>query len=315
MTRQRNEQIANDINSVLDQRGVVKTNLIPHIGTPITIIAYIMPAPLSDSIIFSLARLVDDSQSDTREPSHSQLTFLINRANLNAGDPKAQGLTVGKAKRVTATLNWALEHNVSGGQSLVEAMVAYLRSCGGFRSSSSNFIGEQPFKNAVAAFDLEGFILSENGELHAKVLDNLSGVALTAALHKYVQRAQRGAADSALMAGTAKDLLEATAAHILVERNGSYPTGANFEALLGMAFVALGMVTSAHPVQHGEPWQLKIERGMFTQALGINGMRNKQGTGHGRPWLPTVTTVQAKIAVQSIGNIAEWLLHAHTTRP
>jgi hypothetical protein len=274
-----------------------------------------MSAPLSDSITFSLARLVDDSQSDTREPSHSQLTFLINRANLNSGDPKAQGQNVGKAKRLTATLSWALEHNVSGGQVLVEAVIAFLRSCGGFRVSSPNFIGEQPFKDAAAAFDVEGFVLSENGELHAKVLDNLSGAALTQALLQYVQRAQRGAADAALLSGTAKDLLEATAAHILVERNGSYPAGANFEGLLGMAFVTLGMATTAHPVQPGEPWQLKIQRGMFTLALGINGMRNKQGTGHGRPWLPTVTSVEAKIAVQSIGNIAEWMLHAHTTRP
>ena len=62
-----------------------------------------MPAPLSDSIIYSVARLVDDALSGRREPSHSRLDFLINRANLNAGDPKAQGQNVGKAKRTTAT--------------------------------------------------------------------------------------------------------------------------------------------------------------------------------------------------------------------
>jgi hypothetical protein len=273
-----------------------------------------MPAPLSDSIIFSIARLVDDALSGTREPSHSKLDFLINRANLTAGDPKAQGLNVGKAKRITATLSWALEHDVNGGQSLVEALIAYLRSCGGFRQTSPNFVGEQPIKDAIATFDLEGFTLTENGELHAKVLANLTGAAMSRALLQYVKRAQRGAEDAALLTGTAKDLLEATAAHILVERNGSYPTGANFEGLLGMAFVALRMVTSAHPAQAGESWQCKIERGIFTQALGINGMRNKQGTGHGRPWLPTVSAVEAKLAVQSMGNIAEWLLHAHSTR-
>jgi hypothetical protein len=274
-----------------------------------------MPAPLSDSIIYSVARLVDDSRSETRDLSHSKLDFLITRANLNKGDPKAQGQTVGKAKRITAALSWALEHDANGGQALVEALISYLRASGGFRRTSPNFVGEQPIKDAIATFDLEGFTLTEDGELHAKVLDNLKGAALSKALLQYVKRAQRGAEDAALLAGTAKDLLEATAAHILMERNGSYPTGANFEGLLGTAFVALGMVTSAHPVQPGEPWQCKIERGMFTQALGINGMRNKQGTGHGRPWLPTVGAVEAKIAVQSMGNIAEWLLHAHATKP
>jgi hypothetical protein len=274
-----------------------------------------MPAPLSDAIIYSVARLVDDALSGSREPTHSRLDFLINRANLNTGDPKAHGQNVGKAKRMTATLSWALEHDVRAGQALVEALIAYLRACGGFRKTSPNFVGEQPIKDAIATFDLEGFTLTEDGELHAKVLTNLTGAELSKALLQYVKRAQRGAEDAALLAGTAKDLLEATAAHILMERNGSYPTGANFEGLLGTAFVALGMVTSAHPVQPSESWQCKIERGMFTQALGINGMRNKQGTGHGRPWLPAVSAVEAKIAVQSMGNIAEWLLHAHATKP
>ena len=113
------------------------------------------------------------------------------------------------------------------------ALIAYLRACGGFRQTSPNFVGEQPIKDAIATFDLEGFTLTENGELHAKVLANLTGAALSEALLQYVKRAQRGAEDAALLAGTAKDLLEATAAHILMERNGSYPTGANFEGLWG----------------------------------------------------------------------------------
>ena len=190
-----------------------------------------------------------------------------------------------------------------------------LRASGGFRPSSPNFIGEQHVKDAIAAFDVDGFTLSENGELCAKVLGNLSGAALTAALHQYVKRAQSGAEDAALLTGTGKDLLEATAAHILTERNRHYPTGGNFEMLLGLAFVELGMITAAHPAQPNEPWEHRVERGMFTLALGINGMRNKQGTGHGRPWLPSVTAVEGRIAVQSMGNIVEWLLNAHAARP
>jgi hypothetical protein len=46
-------------------------------------------APLNDAIIVALARLVDDSQTETREPSHSDIEFQINRAGLAAGDPKA----------------------------------------------------------------------------------------------------------------------------------------------------------------------------------------------------------------------------------
>lgn len=64
-----------------------------------------MSAPLSDSVIFAVARLVDDAQTDTREPSHSDLEFQIGRARLTAGDPKAQGQLVGKAKRIRGVLN------------------------------------------------------------------------------------------------------------------------------------------------------------------------------------------------------------------
>lgn len=273
-----------------------------------------MPAPLSDSVIFALARLVDDAQCDTREPSHSDIEFQINRARLTAGDPKAQGQLVGKAKRIRGTLSWALENDVSGGEALVESLLSFLRACGGFRHSSSNYVGSEAIANAIAAFRSEGFTLTEDGVLLPQVLENLTGTALSDALASYVRRAKRGVEDAALLAGTSKDLLEATAAHILVERNGSYPQGANFEGLLGMAFVALGLATSQHPVQPGEPPQCKAERGMFALAVGVNAMRNKLGTGHGRPWLPNITETEARAAVQFMGTIAEWLLHAHARK-
>ena len=85
-------------------------------------------APLSDAVIFALARLVDDAQSETREPSHSDLDFQISRAQLTAGDPKAQGQLVGKAKRVRGVLSWALENNVGNGQKLVVTLLSFLRS-------------------------------------------------------------------------------------------------------------------------------------------------------------------------------------------
>jgi hypothetical protein len=270
-----------------------------------------MPAPLTDSVIFTMARLVDDAQSETREPSHSDLEFQINRAGLSRGDPKTQGQVVGKAKRIRGSLNWALEHDPSAGEALVESLLAFLRACGGFRGTSRNYVGVDAINDAVTTFRNEGFILTDDGELRPQLLENLSGVALSDALESYVRRAKRGAEDAALLAGTSKDLLEATAAHILVERNGTYPQGANFEGLLGMAFVSMGLATPSHAIQKGEPPQCKAERAMFSLACAINAMRNKLGTGHGRPWLPNITDTEARAAIQFMGTIAEWMLHAH----
>ena len=273
-----------------------------------------MPAPLTDSVIFALARLVDDAPSATREPSHSDLEFQINRARLTSGDPKAQGQLVGKAKRIRGTLSWALENNPSGGEALVESLLSFLRASGGFRPGSPNFVGAEVITNAIAAFRAEGFTLTQDGELQPQILENLSGAALSTALESYIRRAKRGAEDAALLSGTSKDLLEATAAHILVERNGSYPQGANFEGLLGMAFVAIDLATPQHPIQPGESPQRKTERAMFSLACGVNAMRNKLGTGHGRPWLTNITETEARAAVQFMGTIAEWLLHAHARK-
>jgi hypothetical protein len=273
-----------------------------------------MSAPLSDSVIFAVARLVDDAQSGTREPSHSDLEFLINRARLSAGDPKAQGQLVGKAKRIRGTLSWALENNSSSGEDLIESLLSHLRACGGFRPASPNYVGAEEVSNAIATFRMEGFTLTNDGELQPQILENLSGAELTEALESYIRRAKRGAEDAALLAGTSKDLLEATAAHILIERNGTYSQGANFESLLGMSFVAIGLTTPQHPIQPGEPPQCKAERAMFSLACGINAMRNKLGTGHGRPWLTNITDVEARAAIQFMGTIAEWLLHAHARK-
>ena len=51
---------------------------------------------------------------------------------------------------------------------------------------------------------------------------------------------------------------------------------------------------------------------MYDLACGINQLRNKQGTGHGRPWLPTVTDAEARMATEMMGVIAERLLLRHT---
>ena len=56
--------------------------------------------PVNDTIIYSLARLVDDAQKDRRDPSHSDIQFQINRSVLQDGDPNKDGSPVGKVNRV-----------------------------------------------------------------------------------------------------------------------------------------------------------------------------------------------------------------------
>ena len=152
-----------------------------------------MSAPLTESTIFAVSRLVDDAQSGKREPSHSDLEAQIARAGLLPGDPKAQGQLVGKAKRIRYILTWALDHNPDAGERFIQSLISLIRSCGGFRSASPNYVGAEAIANAQEAFKAESFLLTADGELQQYLAQNLSGAAMTAALEAYVKRAQRGA--------------------------------------------------------------------------------------------------------------------------
>ena len=272
-------------------------------------------APVNDAIIVAVARLVDDAQSETREPSHSDIEFQINRAGLTGGDPKPQGQNVGKAKRVRAALSWALEYAPDNAEVFVAALIALVRGKGGFRRGSPNFVGEDAILDATEAFRSEGYILTVEGELLSTSTDTLSGVELTAALEAYAQRARRGSEDAALLVGTGKDLLEATAAHVISERFGDYPQQANFPTLLGQAFTELGLATPVHPPQQGEPPQRRVERALYEAGCAVNALRNRQGTGHGRPWLPSISEGEARAAIQLIGIVSGFLLTAHRAKP
>jgi hypothetical protein len=70
----------------------------------------------------------------------------IRKAGLN---PNKNGSTVGKAKRIRAVLNWAIENNYNAGEKLVTYLLDLLRGVGGFRCTSPNYV-----TGMVREFDL-----------------------------------------------------------------------------------------------------------------------------------------------------------------
>ena len=113
-----------------------------------------------------------------------------------------------------------------------------------------------------------------------------------------------------MLVGTSKDLLEATAGHVLTECYGTYPTQANFPTLLAQAFMALDLATSQDKPSPDEKPQRRLERSLYELGCAVNNLRNKEGTGHGRPWLSGVTQDDARIAAEGMGIVAEYLLNA-----
>lgn len=264
--------------------------------------------PVNDTVIYALARLVDDAQTERRDPSHSDIAFQITKAGLEDSDPNREGPPVGKRKRVRAVLTWSLENSPESAECFAVGLISSIRACGGFRKESPNFVGTDSIKNLSDALKQLGVLLAEDGSLTPLALENLSGEKLTEALGIYTQRAKKGIEDAALVVGTSKDLMEAVAAHIIQELWGQYPTSADFPTLLGQAFTALDMSTPPDKAISGEhPWK-NMERGMYELACAINRLRNKQGTGHGRPWVPDLDKDEAKAAVEFIGTISEIML-------
>jgi hypothetical protein len=263
--------------------------------------------PLTDGIANAAARLVDD-RNGSRYPSHYDLERIIKECGLEPADPKRSGVPVGKAKRIRGVLLHALQYDAPAGQRLLSKLVTVVRSEGGFREDSGNYVGAEAILNLAGEVREYGFELTGDGHLRPLLLGTLIGAAVTAALRGYARRAQHGANDAALVVGTGKDLLEATAAHVLLERGVSYdPTKLRFPDLLSAAFVALHMTipTGAPPTPTA---QQRLEIALFDAGCAINTLRNKQGTGHGRPFPPTVTDPEARTAIQQMGVIAADML-------
>src|SRR5690242_4990280 len=77
-------------------------------------------APLNDNIPTALASLVGDAQAERpREPSHWDLAFLFRSHGFESVDPASQQNAIGKIKRVTTVLYWAIEQDKEAGERLV----------------------------------------------------------------------------------------------------------------------------------------------------------------------------------------------------
>jgi hypothetical protein len=267
-------------------------------GRGMTIGTAARAASLTDAIIVAVSRLVDDAQTDRRDPSHSDLKFLFKQVGLADADLTTPA---GKEKRVRQVLSWAMEHDPDRGERLVARLIAAIKGSGGFRLGSANYVGEDAINTARATFAAEGFELTEDGDLQPVLLQGLDHPATPIVLRSYVRRASRGAADAALVVGTGKDLLEATAAYVLVTRYGACSERADFPTLLGLA-------TPQDRREQGEPAWRDVERRLFEAGCAINRLRNKEGTGHGRHFPPNVSEAQARTAIQTMGAIAGLLL-------
>lgn len=258
---------------------------------------------LNEEVLTALAKLFVDGKG----PSHDHLDQLIQRAGLRSGDPRAAGDTViGKMKRVRAVLGHAIDTDPEKGVALVSMLVASAKAAGCFREASDQFAGREHVDALRHALRGVGYDLDPDGTLRPMLLESLEGAELTEALWAYVRRARTGASDAELVVGTAKNLEEAAARHVLKERTGSYPTHGNFPTLLGQAYALLGLKMST--VQLDSDPERAVQEALFLLAGAVNRLRNAKGDGHGRPEKSTTSALDARVTSQAAGLVADLLL-------
>ena len=263
---------------------------------------------MNSEIASALARFFDGAKG----PSHDELDRIFQKSGLARFDPapNPENREVGKMKRVRTALIDGASTDRRASLEFVLDLTAMLKARGCFIPTNDQFAGEQAIGALGAAMKNIGWVLDRSGDLFAENIAGLEGRQLSEALQQYVKRIQRGVDDSSLTIGSAKELLEAAARHILVESDGTYDQRADFPTTYFRASTVLGVgVPTGRMIAdlHADPMRA-VEQGLGLAAIAINRLRNTAGTGHGRPAPSRATRRQGIIAAQSAAAICYVLL-------
>jgi hypothetical protein len=243
--------------------------------------------------------------------SHDILDRAIQRHGLAAFDPRKVESQAGKKKRVRAVVSESARHQPDAGGRLVVELIETLRGYGEFQAGRAS---PESIGALQRAIEPQGYSLSRDGTLAPRSRDSLDSREMTAALRAYIERARHGHDDAPLVAGTAKDLVEATARHVIQERGGTYNPNMGLVGTLHNAFEALGLATvdltgvkSIHEVLDDDAIR-RLDQCLYLLALAVNEVRKEFGTGHGRPQPARISVTDATTSAEATGLIAARLL-------
>lgn len=254
-------------------------------------------------------------------PTHDELDRAVVRAGLAQGDPgpggrARDGTPVGKTKRLRALFVFATDHDSKAGVLMARHLVDLMRADGMFEPRLDGYAGESKVGRLREAFDRLGYDLDAWGALRPKVLDNLEGTALTDALQVLVARMNANPDDAALQIGSGKELDEAAARHVLMDKLGDYPTGGSvgsFPMTLARAFQVLDLeVPPDLSGQLSPDPHRQVQQCLFLLGLAVNRLRNDAGTGHGKPDRPRrtapLTPAEGRLVARATALLAGRLL-------
>ena len=223
-----------------------------------------------------LARALAGFWAGGAGPTHGEVTDVLDLFGLHCDSGS-------KRERVSDALKSVNSQDL---RPLIDELIGLLRTDSMF-SADNEFAASQSdidqLREALVPFGLsldnDGSLVSSKGLVaDASILPD------EPALREHVGRMQRALSDgdSAQLIGSSKELLE-TASKLVLARV-SEPEPSKFPALINRALELLMLHPKSKPSPREdltEPVR-KILGGVLQVALGVNDLRNEEGTGHGR---------------------------------
>lgn len=256
--------------------------------------------PISSEVASAVARFFDLPST----PAHSELEEIFSRSGLLARAPKndENGAQMGKMKRVRAALSWAADNPSPKARTCVDELLASLRASGVFAPSST--APTDLIAGARRAFRNIGWDLDTNGRIGPLIISDIESAERRPVIELQIERMRNAPSDGSLLIGTAKEMLETSAKHVIEAKSGSEALNADFTYLMYHAKTWLQL----EPKERLDADERQFLQSLWSLAESINLLRKRRGTGHGPSQPPDIDPALAAAAVQSAGVIAQLML-------
>ena len=266
--------------------------------------------PVSDEVAATLCAFVAGGDG----PTHSVLTSVFDRVGYGRVAPYDRDnpqLQPNKQDRVRRTVIAACREPARS-RDLVDGLLSQYRAFGFFRLNTdppTEAIRQERVTASASAFARINWELTQHGELRPAGVGAVVSTEGRPAIEEQLDRLRRATEDSALMLGTAKEMLESTAKYVLEAFSVTYAANIGFDHLWHLARDRLGLTPqSVDTNQAGGEEVREILQSSWSIARMTNILRNHEGTGHGRTLPTAVSPDIANLVVREACSVAELVL-------
>ena len=234
-----------------------------------------MKTPWATDVALNLSRLMEK----TWYPSRGGLDAIFGKLAINSPETDRQGSSISKVTRLRRAFDQADARGEQAVVNLVKELIEEMRFKGVFSSTDEQ---TQELVSALRASLVQaGARLTDEGRLEPLTL----GPAIEAGGRETVNRLQSRLRDPLLdpgaILGTSKDLLEATAKHLLKEHSPEVRAG-DMPGVVGQAMRAAGLSTIPGEIDSTNAKAVAaLRQQVIKTAEAVTSTRNTGGDGHG----------------------------------